>query len=81
MDGGSAHTLTCHTFLGDERDIPDDARLVYDAADGMKYFTFSDGSINGVLQRSGDEVCVLVSKLPMDELIRIARSVHTTHQG
>jgi len=73
---GSIKPLTCHTFLGDESDIPAGARLVSDPLDDRKYFAFSEGAINGVLQRYGDQVCVLVSEMPMDELIRIARSVH-----
>jgi len=77
---GSASPLTCHAFLGDESDIPEGARLVYDPADGRKLFTFSNGAVNGVLQRYGDEVCVLVSTMPMDDLVRIARSVqHQNH--
>jgi len=78
---GNAETLTCHTFLGDGTDIPEGAQLVYDPLNGRKYFTFSDGSINGVLQRYGDELCVLVSRLPMDELIRVARSVPLMPHG
>lgn len=78
---GNTDTLTCHTFVGDERDIPEASQLVYDPLDGRKYFTFSDGDVNGVLQRYGDELCVLVSKLPMDELLQVARSVHPTHHG
>jgi anti-sigma factor RsiW len=73
---GSANPLTCHMFLGDESDIPAGARLVSDPLDDRKYFAFSEGTVNGVLQRYGDEVCVLVSEMPMDDLIRIARSVH-----
>lgn len=77
---GSADPLTCHSFLGDESDIPEGAKLVYDPTDGRKYFTFSNGAVNGVLQQYGDEVCVLVSKMSMEDLVRIARSVqHDKH--
>lgn len=78
---GSSNPLTCHTFLGDERDIPAGARLVSDPLDGRKYFVFSEGAVNGVLQRYGDEICVLVSEMPMDELIRVARSGQQMNQS
>lgn len=77
---GTANPITCHSFLGGEGDIPEGAALVYDPVNGKKYFTFSDGALNAVLQQYRDEVCVLVSKMPLDDLVRIARSVqHDNH--
>lgn len=78
---GRGGMVTCHIFLGDESDIPEGAQLIDEPLDGRRYFVFSDGEINGVLQQNGSEICVLASRLPMDELMRIARSLQTANRG
>lgn len=71
---GTAPSLTCYTFLGTETDAPKDATIVYDAEKKINFYTFSRQGVNGVFHREGDLICILVSKMPMKDLLAIARS-------
>ena len=67
--------LSCYTFLEEEKDAPANAAVFFDPAKGKIFYTFSEGRINGVLQRVGERICILVSEMPLEELIALARSV------
>ena len=71
---GTAPSLTCYTFLGTEKDVPDDATLFFDAEKKINFYTFSRGGVNGVIHREGSVICILVSQLSMGDLLALARS-------
>ena len=71
---GTAPSLTCYTFLGTEGDVPKEAALFTDPEKRIDFYTFSRGGVNGVMHREGKVICILVSKLPMPELLALARS-------
>jgi len=72
---GEAPAVSCFTFIGTERDVPPGARLVIDAEEKKNYYTFSDGTLNAVMHQADNRVCLLVSQMPMDGLLNLARSV------
>jgi anti-sigma factor RsiW len=71
---GENFAITCYTLFGTEKDAPDDAKLYFDAAKKIEFRTFSRDGINGVLHREGEIICILVSKMPMPELLTLARA-------
>jgi hypothetical protein len=71
---GKGASLTCYTFLGTEEDAPANATIFLDPEKKINFYTFSRGEINGVLHREGKVICILVSKMPMQDLLAIARS-------
>lgn len=67
--------LSCHTFFGtEEAGIPTNAAVFFDPGKGIILYAFSSGRINGVMQREGEATCVLVSEMPMKDLLALARS-------
>ena len=40
----------------------------------MNYYTFTNGATNGVMHLVGERVCLLVSNMPMEQLLNLARS-------
>jgi hypothetical protein len=71
---GGGRTLTCYTLLGEEINEPPGADIVYDASKKMNFYTYSRGEFHAVLHREGKIICILVSTLPMAELLIIAGS-------
>ncbi|MBI2985859.1 MAG: zf-HC2 domain-containing protein [Deltaproteobacteria bacterium] len=71
---GTAPALICYTFLGTERDLPADASLFVDPEKRVGFYTFSRDGVNGVMHREGTVICILVSRLPMGDLLALARS-------
>jgi anti-sigma factor RsiW len=71
---GKGLTLSCFTFLGTENDAPPNAALFFDPEKKMNFYSFSNGRINGVMHREGDVICILVSEMPMQDLLALARS-------
>lgn len=71
---GGGQSLTCYTLLGSEKDAPDHAVLFFDPEKKMNFYSFSRGDINGVLHREGEVICILVSKMPMSDLLALARA-------
>ncbi len=71
---GKALSLTCYTFLGTEEDAPAEADLFFDPEKKINFYTFSRGDVNGVFHREGKVICILVSKMPMGDLLALARS-------
>lgn len=71
---GENPSLTCYTFLGTERDAPQGAALFFDAQKKINFYLFSRGGVNGVLHREGNVICILVSRMPLSDLLEVARS-------
>ncbi|MFQ5850952.1 MAG: anti-sigma factor family protein [Candidatus Binatia bacterium] len=72
---GKGPSLSCFTFLGTVKDVPPKARLFFDPDKKINFYTFSNGQMNGVMRRVGGRICILVSKMPMGELLDLARSI------
>jgi anti-sigma factor RsiW len=72
---GKGLLLSCYTFFGVEKDAPANAKVFFDPEKGKHFYTFSQGRINGVLQRVGEKICILVSEMPLADLITLARSM------
>lgn len=73
---GTAPDLSCYTFLGDAGDLPAGAVVYGNAGEGKRYFAFTNGTVNAVMQQLGERLCILVSKMPMEEIMVIARSMN-----
>ena len=73
-DGGS---LICYTFLGAENDAPREAQPFFDPDKKMTFYTYSLGGTNAVLHREGRLICILVSGMPLQDLLALARSKAT----
>jgi hypothetical protein len=71
---GRGPSLSCFTFLDTDGGAPPNAHLFFDPEKKMSFYTFSNGRTNGVMQRVAGRVCILVSKMPMQELLALARS-------
>ena len=71
---GEGGALTCYTFLGTENDAPPGAQTFVDADKNMTFYSYSVGRINAVLHREGTLICILVSAMPMPDLLALARS-------
>lgn len=71
---GDIMSVTCFTFLGTEQDAPKNAAVFFDPEKKIKFYTFSHGDIHGVLHREGNVICILVSKMPMMEILALARA-------
>jgi hypothetical protein len=72
---GKGPLLSCYTFFGVEKDAPANAAAFFDPEKGKNFYTFSQGRLNGVLQRVGERICILVSEMPLQDLITLARSM------
>jgi hypothetical protein len=72
---GSSPSISCFTFLDRDGGAPPNARLHFDPEKKMSLYTFSNGQTNGVMKKVGGRVCILVSKMPLQELLALARSI------
>lgn len=70
---GKGIPLTCYTFLGTVEDAPATAAIFFDPEKKSNFYTFSKGRINAVMQRVGERICILVSEMPLQDLIALAR--------
>jgi hypothetical protein len=70
---GSSMSVTCFTFLGTEEDAPKDAIAIFDRGWNIHFYTFSGNGYNAVLHRIDNVICILVSKMPTEELLDLAR--------
>ena len=71
---GETAEVTCFTFLGTEKDAPIDADVFLDEEKSMNFYTFAYGGVNAVLHREGELICILVSRMPMPDLLAMARA-------
>src|SRR5262249_15014378 len=69
-------------FFGTNEEAPKNAKVVFDPEKKMKFYTFSSDGIHAVLHRERNVICILVSNLPLEELLSLARgsSPHTRMQ-
>jgi hypothetical protein len=70
---GTGQSITCFTFLGTEEDAPEDATPFFDQDRNVKFYTFSRNGYNAVLHRENNVICLLVSNMPAQELLQVAR--------
>lgn len=71
---GKGPSLTCHTFLGTEAEAPVGASLFFDQEKKINFYTFSRNGVNAVFHREGRVICILVSKMPLGDLLALARA-------
>jgi hypothetical protein len=71
---GEAPSVTCYLFLGTEKEAPATAGAFFDSEKRVHFYTFSGEGVNAVLHRDGDFICILVSSMPLQDLLAIARS-------
>ncbi|HEU4340809.1 MAG TPA: zf-HC2 domain-containing protein [Candidatus Binatia bacterium] len=76
---GEGGFLLCYTFLASDSDPPAHAARFFDAEKKMDFYAFSRGPVNAVLHREGDVTCILVSEMPMHDLLALARSKAKPH--
>jgi len=70
---GTDMSVTCFTFLGTEEDAPKDASVIFDHGRNINFYAFSRNGYNAVLHRIDNVICILVSKMPTEELLDLAR--------
>jgi anti-sigma factor (TIGR02949 family) len=70
---GERPTVTCFTYLGTESDAPPDAKVFFDNAKKINFYSFSEGDFHAVMHREGEVICILVSKMPAADLLAMAR--------
>ena len=71
---GAGGTIICYTFLGGEEDTPPHAARFFDSANKVNFYSFSRRSVNAVLHREGELICILAAEMPMDDLVALAKS-------
>ena len=71
---GDGATVICYTFLGSEDDAPAIAEVSFDAEKRMNFYHFFHGQTNAVMHREGKVICILMSQIPKDELLTLARA-------
>lgn len=71
---GPGGSLLCYTFLGSEGDAPPNAARFFDPDKKTNFYAFSGDGVNAVLHREGDVICILVSQMPMDDLLALTKS-------
>ena len=70
---GTGMSVTCFTFFGTEEDAPQDAAVFFDQKTHTNFYSFSRNGYNAVLHRKDNVICILVSKMPAEELLDLAR--------
>jgi hypothetical protein len=71
---GNGSTFVCYTFVGSEADAPEIAEVSFDAEKGMNFYQFFYNETNAVMHREGKIMCILMSQIPRDELLALARA-------
>ncbi len=71
---GDGLSIMCFTFLGTEEDAPKNATVFFDPEKQMRFYTFSRDGIHAVLHREGNVICMLVSNMPLEELLSLVES-------
>ena len=71
---GEGGRLLCYTFLASERDTPPGAARFFAAEKNISFYAFSRDGFNAVLHRVGDLTCILVSEMPMEDLLALVKA-------
>lgn len=71
---GEGPSLICYTFPGTKADAPPEARVFFYPQKKITFYTFSRGELSAVFYRAGNLICILVSKMPTDDLLALAIS-------
>lgn len=70
---GNGISVTCFTLLGTEEDAPKNATVVSEPGKKIKFYTFSGDGFQAVLHREGNMICILISEIPMADLLAMVR--------
>ena len=71
---GNGLTIICYTFIGSDGDTPEIAETFFDTAKGMNFHQFFYTRTNAVMHREGNINCILMSQMPMPDLLELARA-------
>jgi hypothetical protein len=71
---GNGSRVICYTFLESESDVPDIAEVFFDSTKGINFYRFNYAQTNAVMHREGNINCILMSQIPADELLALARA-------
>ncbi len=71
---GKGPGVTCITLLGTESDAPRSAQLFHDPVKNINFYSFSKNGLNGVLHKEGDVICIMLSKMPAEDLLALVRA-------
>jgi len=71
---GNGLTIICYTFMGSDGDAPEIAEMFFDAQKGMNFHQFFYTHTNAVMHREGNINCILMSQMPMPDLLELARA-------
>ncbi|HEV8719913.1 MAG TPA: zf-HC2 domain-containing protein [Candidatus Binatia bacterium] len=70
---GPSASVTCFTLRGTDKDAPREATVFYDQGRKINFYTFSGNGYNAVLHREGEVICILMSDMPAEKLLALAR--------
>lgn len=70
---GEGPRVTCFTFLGSESEAPRDAKVFFDEAKKIRFYSYGTGEFQAVMHREGEVICVMVSKMPAADLLAVVR--------
>jgi hypothetical protein len=71
---GNGLTIICYTFIGSDSDAPEIAEMFFDVEKTMNFHQFFYTHTNAVMHREGRINCILMSQMPRDELLALARA-------
>ncbi len=71
---GEGGSLLCYTFLASDHDAPPDAARFFHADKNISFYAFSANGVNAVLHRVGNVTCILVSEMPMEDLLALVKA-------
>ncbi len=71
---GTGLTIICYTFVASNGDLPNSGEIYFDADKKLKFYQFSHAGVHAVMHREGDINCILMSQMPMADLLRLARA-------
>jgi anti-sigma factor RsiW len=76
---GEGGSLLCYTLLASDRDAPPGAARFFVADKKTNFYAFSGNGVNAVLYRAGHVTCILVSEMPMEDLLALVKAKARSH--
>lgn len=70
---GEGASITCFTLLGSEADAPPGAKVFYDDAKKINFYSFSKDDFHAVMHQEGEVICIMVSKMSPEDLLALVR--------
>jgi len=71
---GGGMMIICYTFTGSDDDVPEITEIFFDAEKNVNFHRFVSAHTNAVMHREGNINCILMSQMPMPDLLRLARA-------